>query len=687
MQSDTPMAERARAVIDQHGARPLVAELAARARYQAEKISAWQQAEGRVAWWDRLVFFHDSPDEVRADRLEKAAERTRRSYAAARVRCDDTMAAYAPLEIVYRVECAVIDALADPDIGRRSDPSAAAARVLDAIADRILEHFARGVVVGRVAQRMAHDELRRKAVRRDLGPPARAAASGWAPITEEELAARVATALEDSPELAQARHALAREAHESATATSQLAQAAAHAAHEAELAGLRETVAREEHETAWAEDWVRLAIARAFAVHPVMWVYFTLRGAAAAARAASPIEETKYRLTGAPQQVISGYARAVVLACLLEVRSACSAAFPGVREELWRLHPTIAQPPAHRVPPPPAQGPFRAPYPFPVGAEPLEPVAGLSVALERLGVRSQLQLAVSAATMLAILEQELEQVADQTSWIDRVSFWSTSAPEEQGSALSDRATYYRAVLDGHGRSCLSGVATLAEAHAAIHLGRALVAASQTLASVHADRASNGAVRNRDRTLAALASVRSCLAEHFGVRGERGDWLADIERMLRSANGAIEDVPNRGPLNYEQMIQRLASRIQAHLGGRSSNAGALWAAPTSAEWYASNVFSDACASYPPLLVRRKLDEVERATHDIRGELKITTNRERWTDARGRTRQGRVQSRAECVIHGHDVAQHYMGNLLTYAESVFGDIPCPGEILESWVANQL
>ncbi|HMR09382.1 MAG TPA: hypothetical protein PKA88_26565 [Polyangiaceae bacterium] len=432
-----------------------------------------------------------------------------------------------------------------------------------------------------------------------------------------------------------------------------------------------------------------------------------LRSAAAAARAvgaARAADETAL----APAAPL----RVVLLACLLDVRRASDAAFPEVREQLWAKGP---QQPA-------APGEHGSPYrarPTSAGVNGEATLGGLQseaaeakraawAALERHGVQKLLAVAVDAAAMLAILEQDRPTqpwIAQESAAVSPGELARAAAPSSaERGPVPERIAHYRALLASFGLRCLNCVPTLADSDARRALSnvatdfKRAVDAIRTGAGEHSSAPVCG-VLNRGQAEDALRSVRICLADRFGVRASQDELLAAALELVATATGSIEDEPSLGPLSQEQLLRRLAHHLQCRLAGAAvgdilqtsplavqARLRSFRVATAKNDTEAERVVSDVLSSYPPLSLLPKLAAAERALRDMDARATRRTRRERALDHRGRARV-RTRTVYRCELVGHREAKSAAAALASGVHFTFSALPTAAALPEQWLSQIL
>ena len=743
------MSEQARRLLAGQEAPTRVAQLLACRRRLEEVRGRLARAEQRVSWWDRAVFFHTTPDEAKAKAVREECERAEQAYETALVAWRAAMVAcssFAPIEIVFGIESTVHSVMMDPAVGREAWAGKAAAAALEAVAARVAELWAPEVDIVDMAARVPNDTLRRQAAMQPPVPLAEHTQLGWAPMQDGELFQRVAWALERSAEFAAARQTLAREQQEDASFYAALEHARAQVTFadkltpwqgdtEKQVERLEAQVVREEEETQRAIDGLRLAVVRAFAAHPVTWLYFSLLGAVAAIRAAQPNLELVGDRSGDANHVRSASARGVILACFVELRRACEHAFPGVPSQVWpRGRQGVASSPV-------TAGPYRLQAKVADAPEPLEAEAAelrFFAQLDAGQVRGELVKAVSVATVMGFVSAHRDRT--EVEWLDRLAFWSDTDEEVVEESLQKRLEAHQQALAYYGGRALAQIRTIAlEHHPLVGLGCALPQAVRATDSICTAGGRSSSPRscptiNKVETLSWLGRLGSTLERYFGVAEGRARWVSDICRRLKKASSPIAAPTPEELTSYSQVIELLAAKLQptdfvalvyqawqASKQQRHANHEAKQAGERVSFWDKVNVLSDtedeklrdawearasergaehadadaemnrlleeAMRLHPALRLYETLAAVKRAVAAIyaRSERRTVTHETR--NAKGKVTSRRTETYYVCAIYGQSAAERAMNQWSESVLDVFGPLPTPSDALEAWIVREL
>ena len=181
---------------------------------------------------------------------------------------------------------------------------------------------------------MSNDAKRQAAAQQTSLPLTSDPQLSWAPVDANRLFCLVAKALESNASFVQLRSEAQKEHHEWMQASQAHAQAAAAVSNSERLNVLvdsatkkrRDWIAaerkREQVEAYWAFERYHHALVCGFAVHPVVWLYLALLGAAACLRSIEETYEVHFTTRGTAEGCPNRQGRATFFACMVEVRQA-----------------------------------------------------------------------------------------------------------------------------------------------------------------------------------------------------------------------------------------------------------------------------------------------------------------------------------------------------------------------------
>jgi hypothetical protein len=745
-------AEHARALLSRHGGAPRATELRQRLDHLQTLRVERRRTSQRIGASDRAWFFSDTPDEEREEQYEEAIETAEAEYQQALTAWCSAMesaaADYPPLEVVYRTAHAIHEARADREVGRETKASEAMADRLEAIGERLLALWAPDVSIAELCGWLADDTARRGAAAVDPGPLQSHATLGWAPMDARELSIRVARALEASPTFHQAQITLQREKYEFAQIAEQLriAQEAVtwgdklvpgKSQEQQVVAQLEQHETRETLEVVSALERHHLEIARAFAVHPVMWLHLALLGAAACLRALPPRDEQVLGGDGELRKMRARTGRAALFACLVEVRRAADHAFAGVFAMVW---PRRDQPATLLDS---ERGPYR--QRGAVAAEPevpreRHPDEDFYAVLEKAQLRAVMGRVVTAATMIALLDRGRTGKDETVAWTDRLAFWSSNDAEVDRDALRDRTQRLQQMLRGDIQLARSKAEQLATEHPALGLGVTLAQMRAAADEIHTPGGESSSPRscpviNQAETQNAIARARAVLTRFHRVHGSRRSWVQDVMQRLAAAGPDVQEEPTPdGRISYQGIISRLAAHLRptpfaslvARVGeltpqdaqaanmARSTKDAVPWldvlnifessdAEQLRDQWkaYSKEVRDElrscqgqmnqllyaALATYPPLLLDSRLESASLAVGQVRARSQRRTRTHETKDSEGNVISRRTEVYYVCVIDGKSVAQRSVAIATEYATSRFAAFPTATQMLEQWVQQEL
>lgn len=742
------LSDTVEALLAQHKVPHLRSELMQARGERAELERQLGEIEHTIGWWDRLSFFTDTPEEARAqalrDALDAAREREKTGAAALNTALDACTQACPPLAIVHGVDKAIAAFRGDASIGCDEGTSARFGETLDALTERVREIWLGDADVAKLVDSLSDAAARRAAAAQAAPDPAVHDDLGWAPITEQEVFARLAHAFEHSEDAERARNLLERERAD--VAATEAAEQAAKAEvttldkmnpfdspREKKVSLLERDRARAERELAFAGDVVRFAIARSFARHPATWLFMTLRGAAAAARAARPGREASLVIGGDVASMSSRYARAILAACLVETRRACAGAFPGLVE--------LASESAHpRSPLRGNVGPYRERREDTAPAPPESPdtEARFAADLEGGGLRGHLVHAVATASVLGLIELSREAASERVRFADRVAFWSDSEDEATKRKLEGRALENGAQLDAYGRSGRHLVERFAAGHPRLGLGQALTALGAAAQSLRTEPGSSSGpmscpAHGKAEALAAVAHAEERLHRHYGTTSDRNEWVRHIVALLQRPP-QLDPESAAPPARYEEAIVLAAERLRStpflgllskiqELRGQRAEAGhkGEQAADAVSFWDKVNVFSDseaekqrdawkergaeldgaraeltnratallenAVSIFPPMILHERLNMTKAALNRVHAQSERRTRTHTTRDSKGNVISTRTETYYVCVLYGADAARAAATDVCARTLATFGALPNAGALVEWWVLREL
>jgi len=733
-------------LLDEHRVAELVAEVAEAEAEVWRREQALARVERGVSWWDRVAFWHDSEEEKHAAAADERLRQAGARAAEARRRRDEAVEACAaqspPIDVVYRVEAGVHRVLADPYVGRTVERTEVAASLLDAVAADALARWAPGTELASPIERLLSDpDL--EAVGRSARRLATDAALGWAPLPPDALYALAAREVSGRGELAQVRAqlgALSVQREQLARTVESLEDSIG--VIDALIPGsvTREEIERDQHQRQLttteqaivrAHEGAQHAVVQALSSHPVVWLALACRAAAAALRAVSPRYEAVIGADGGLTRIPSAYCRAVALACLVEVRRACEAAFEGLAERIW---------PRAGDAPDPRRGKDEGPYRLQgfVAREPPPLVKGsteesreLFEQLERSELRGVLSWAVAHATVLGVVENAPAAQAPRIGWLDDALFF-IDGQETRTAAHARRIHWHRNLLRHRALEALSLVEGHAAAHPLLKIGRGIAATHAALGRIHTLGGSSGSPRHCptfdvEPAQRQLRWTLDALTRHYGGHPDRDALVARVRARIEAADAPIAPPADR-PQTLAELVDLIASQLQrTHFVRHVQSLEAERPAAMQARQRAAqmdervgifdrlNIFSDsaeerardearaeaaaregrieghrseahrlykqAVSRHPPTLLA---DDGVDVGYRIGGIHAVSVRRTR-TVGSGKNR--RTETYYVCELRGRDAASASLSAWARHVMAHLGAFPCAGDLLDRWVAAEL
>lgn len=707
--------ERVRSLVQAHDIAPRVAQLCAAHEHEAALLAAHQAAEARVGVWDRLMFFRKSPDQHEAAAQRAAYDEAVEAREAALQAWREAMAEpaiYVPVEILFAIESATEEVLSDPDVGRVREVGAPIADVLRETASRVKALWLPEVDFTRVARRFVIGDERGRSASETRPALREHDELGCAPVDEDDVAIYIAHALNEDERFEAVMQAHARELSEDQRALARLEEVRSEIStvdllspfdsYTQKMAKLlADELEAEEKETREVFHLMKSHVARAFCAHPLCWLFVSLLGAAWALRTARGRKVRVIDASGELTEARSGGARAVILMCLVEVRAAAEAAFPGVPALIWPRGEVSGAAPR-------AASPYRARQ---AAEEAPADDAELFEALEQRGLRKPLLDAAVASGIhgLLVFEREREELyEDHVGWMSRHA--------EQALHLVDRVAYRH--------------------HGALALAATLAHASHLAPTIHTPtgRRSTCPAVNKDETLEALSEVASVLRRFFHVRGERDRWMKDAAERIYLAEGPIHAPEVRQITSYAEVITLLSAHLRtteflwlhrtvAELTdervaleqevGEASNSISFWdKVDVLSDSHAETrrkvaraklrgverklaertpeldaLFDAARDLYPPLRIAEGVSRVRERVEAIHTTASKSTKPNTYVDDNGMQRQGHAETYLTCRIDGVEEAVEELGHLRRLIVDLLGPLPTRSDALEAWIRREL
>jgi hypothetical protein len=292
------------------------------------------------------------------------------------------------------------------------------------------------------------DEQKRRQLARPLAPLALHPQLGFAPISSEALASRVATQL-DSESYRRARAVMAKEAADLERALAELAAVRKSKRFFSSDDDRREALAdreagREHAEAFVACEVVASAFHHALASVPPLAIWLAAETLIALHSGGAPPMEHAVHLDGVTRLIPAFTFRAFIVGALISFRRAVDSAFPGL---LALVEGDEAQLGAR---PDRARGsPFRVAAITSTGDDAKgEHVAELMGLYEQADVRGMLQRASVHAVLAGAAGRSRANARLRVTALDRVAIWSDSLAEVDERVATQRADWHRAALYG-----------------------------------------------------------------------------------------------------------------------------------------------------------------------------------------------------------------------------------------------
>ncbi len=729
--------------------RERVAERVRAARAAEEAVEAKARelaaAERRIGWWDRAVFFHDTPDEAAADALREELAALGATAAEARRARDEAVEACAEgapaIGVVYRAEAAIGRLLSMSAVGRVAGSGDQEAAVFDRVGEQVFATWLPDVDLAAVAASL---------YRRDLAiptaPPAALSTDArlvYAPIGAAELEARAAHHLVARGLLAEARQQEARAVDRVAPLRAELAELEAAVGiwdrvvpgdsfREMAVDEAQQRLETLERGAVSAAERGQLAVVQALtSAYPPLWVGLACLAVGAALRAVHTLEQPALQADGTLGARPAAQGRAVALACAAGLRRALDGAFDGLSE---RIAPRAAQPDeaasAQRGPYRAAQRPDADPKPAARGAT--AEGRRFFASLDEAALRDELGWAVVHATALGLIERTRAEADAEVSWVDRAIFWSDSDAEAEVGALSERIELQRELVRLRGYRALRRIADDAGQDPFLRVGRAIERAHLALGAVHTEAGRSSSPRScpahgKGEARAAIDAALTELCTSFGAARDGQRMIEDVCRQL--TRGATRSPPTEPPpagTDYASLVARFAHALRgtsfaddvARLNAALPALQSARASATSADAQVRlidriNIFTDSPAErardHSQALAAQHQADLERlrpavrarwraaiATHPptLAAEVAMDVARAigavrgvsvRRSRSRGKNRRREVYY--VCQLRGLAEAKGLLQTWTAQVVGAFGRFPSTGDLLEQWTADAL
>lgn len=699
-------------------ARELRSEILALMRERAE-------VGQRIPFWDRVIFFSDTPDEQHAKGLDAQLRERRSELAAINVRLhaahEAAAARFPPFALAIAIDDAVrlaieglqIRGLIFKSVDRKDDLD----RALEAAGQQLLDLYIPGADIPALIRRLAERErFEDTGVSAELDGDPRL---GFAPIRPGELEAAMALELarcgflddrDRVRRLSGERDDLARaykEARERVPFIDKV-NVFTDSPAEKERDRLKLALDSKEEEARRAFEATRKHIHAALAVFPPLLIFQGLAEALGIAGLLSAEKVGDLKENGALTQ-----------RTILAPRVLVFAAFHRLQQTLEDTFPGMPAPWTHREAP----------------ADPrdrsLAPVVDAFVEDFQAGPGPELcARALAHAATQGQLSWQLRQVRRGIAIIDRLVFWSDTEAETREDALEERHEWSQSSSESLWRSLIEGADEVCDGIGPLALKRRAIEASRAIAAIHTDSGESSfpkscSVYGRGEAQSALAGIRDTLAGIYGVAGSR------MDTMMRVAE--VEPVPTaveRGgrhlfePLTSEQLCASIAAQIKdldafrdniRVMRSENKKLEALEGEKAAVEerislWDRINIFTTtpdeaqrnelkaeikslsetartryaradeeferAASSYPPAVLKFRLNEAI----DAVGRIRAVCRRRTVTTGSGKNK--RTETRYYCALEGHSRAVNAMKRWAAAFVRDFGALPDSHRLLEVW-----
>jgi hypothetical protein len=706
------------AELDRRRAPDLLAEIdhvrqeLARARREAEEL------RGRIPFWDRVVFFKDTPDEARLGEVEERSEELEAELERLRGELEQALdlvaEAYPPFALaraVERVQRRVSGLEVEGWVFKDVDGEGELAEEVDALGAQVLELYAPDLDLDRLLETLADVDACRQSAEDAPASFDEHGRLGWEPASGAQVIRAAAARLLKGDfaamrgragELEQERTRLEAELAETKEGISlwdtiNIFTVTPAEARRNELEAELEQVGRE----------LRQAHEGALSAFPPLTLYVKTLELLGAAASLSPGSESA--LVEGGEVVSRSYVagRPLVLAGLYGLLDGLRQAFGGVP-----LPPSLAD---RLAPPEGAKG------------SPLDSLRESFQERFELGDGPvYTQRLLEHAAMIGALAERLERVQARISVWDRLVFFIDSVPEQLEDQLQERRAWHLGEAKRAWEALMEAASQAGSGLAPFAVRDAFIAADEAIDAIHTDGGSSSfpkscSVYGRGAALSALERLERALAGFYGLRGTR-DGLVDEVADHPPVEGTS---PVRGlfePLTHAELVRRLAQRFgKTGLSGRVQKLRALQSERRDVRqderqvskqisfWDKVNIFTTTPAEaerkallkelgsldesvaveagqidqrfdaalaelYPPALVYYAIGGV---THAVRSITAVCVS---YTVTTGGGDNKRTETRYRCELRGKGTAQSSARHLGERIVRAFGVLPGYHELLE-------
>ncbi|MGE0713069.1 MAG: hypothetical protein AB7N76_35170 [Planctomycetota bacterium] len=704
-------------------------ELVARELEELERERA--EVDQRIPLWDRVLVFDVTPDEERVRGIDLALEPRRRVLRELREELEVDLRQvgeeFPPFGLGVEVErCfALARARLEPGGEVEASTSGRVRRVrawavarealcgaLEEVSRRIIGTWVPDFDAGALFERLADEERCRREAARDPGHVPAHPRLGVTPLTQDQLAPRVARRLLEGDffpalvRLAAARAERDRLAAEREAAAGKVSflerlNVFSHGRSQAAAGASAERLRAADEELRRSFERTRGLLYAALAAYPPLAVHQRVAEAIGVTSLLRLERVVALDARGRPCEEEVVAPRALVLAALRRLLEAFEEAFPEVPLPL-SVTADLSD----------------------VGARPRSPRELLQRAFfERLEAGWSPDLrdeALEHAALSANLARRRDAVRETMSIKDRVLFRGAAIARQE--RLGERRAWHEEMAGERWRQLLAAATATCGTLAPLAARDLALAAHAGLAELKTEGGESRAPRacglfGRAAPLSALRAIHRALGDHYGLRGGRADLLAAV--IAQEAPGEEPEAKPFEPMSWEELLTRLAARLAggelrarwealqprlgelaalerevetlgercgawdlARLGGlaleeperaalaaeRAALDPALWGELEAVD----RLLDEALDVYPPARLFYDLAPVVLRVEAIRAE-----GRERTIEV-----AGRAELRYECALIGQAAAAAALRRWCATLVATYGELPHVHDLLSAW-----
>lgn len=701
-----------------------------------------REIEGDIPFWDRLLFFDESPDEARADELRSRIEELEPTLEEARERFDSIWsqieAEFFPLELGRRLDDACelaaemlrVEGAIFEDLSGTGELRSTLREFADTVVDTYVPDF---------DPEVAFEPLESREQCESLSPEEPLDFEtdeqlGYRPIDLRRLQRAMARKLLNSSYF-EARSQMPKAAERVDKLEKMLADAEqdvsvidelnvfSESAEQVEREQIEQKLREARRSRTDAAETLRHNLLESVGAFPPMALYSELQGALGAIDALEPGTTTHLESDGTIGSRKIVEPKTLLLVALQKVREAFRRAFPGVetpselRERVVEASEQGLEPPVREL----EQSFYRE--------------------LERHRGDAERRDALVHATMVASLRRRRTEVSDRIDLLDRAVFWSDTEAEATEEELERRESWNARQIEREWSDLLDAAHRAGAAQPELRLRDTAVEALGHLHDVHTDSGTRSTPRDcdvygRQPVYDALGEIREILKDEYGLRGDRQTLMEDVvERMKATTKKGAPSpsTPEDGgpfePLEYDAVVEAVAARLPSpdqfmevfekvtDLSSRkreletelqrADSSVSFWDeinvfSETPAEQRRSEVrnliatvddklgidaremnaqFEEALRAYPPARLYYMLDGVVGAVRAIRAVCRSRTV------TRGTGDDRETDTEYYCDLEGLDDAIWKLRSWNARFVDVFGDLPEYRDLLVRWVEEDV